>query len=607
MKSPLWSPVLSYACGVAGTSLLALALLASGCGSDAAENGPADVLDISGDDDAGVDASLDVTIRPDVASDAAPDAPIADVVNDTGTEADAAGDADVELTPDATPDVTPDTGPPARCGDGILSGRELCDGERFPPGIDCGTFEFLGGELACNDDCTYNTSACYDALCGDGIITGEEACEADDTATCADLGFAPGGDEGALACSDTCTYDTSVCQAAICGNDVVEEGEECDGTLEDTCESLGFAPGGEGTVGCDACAVDTSACEVSICGNGVTESEFETCDGDDVGGATCRSLGFFAGDVVCDAGCGEILTDDCVPNVCGSGTIEGDEVCEPGFITVTCADLTEEEGGPFVGGALGCTADCFALDTAGCLTDLTGIDDTDEDGVPDADDNCPTLINSRQLDVDGDGIGNVCDTPEVFDVLVEVEGGNSLAVGIAGDLPLPLGDVTFPVEAASLSLAFDDDGGVTYGFSIALGDTTLPLDLGGGGLPIPLPVALELAFTDGRLDSAEEVVLPTSLDDVAAGTFDVAVPTIAVNGGVSADTGLLGAFDLVAEAEPLAVSMLQWDALMDRVVLTIDDPTFSLGEGSVGLPPLLSFTVGLTGVSGTVEVTLPAP
>lgn len=37
------------------------------------------------------------------------------------------------------------------------------------------------------------------------------------------------------------------------------------------------------------------------------------------------------------------------------------------------------------------------------------VPDTDDDGVNDCEDNCPDEINPRQGDLDGDGIGNVCD------------------------------------------------------------------------------------------------------------------------------------------------------------------------------------------------------
>jgi len=40
-------------------------------------------------------------------------------------------------------------------------------------------------------------------------------------------------------------------------------------------------------------------------------------------------------------------------------------------------------------------------------------EDIDGDGVPDAGDNCPNVVNPRQLNADGDGFGDVCDdTPD---------------------------------------------------------------------------------------------------------------------------------------------------------------------------------------------------
>jgi len=48
----------------------------------------------------------------------------------------------------------------------------------------------------------------------------------------------------------------------------------------------------------------------------------------------------------------------------------------------------------------------------GCEPDCTLSPDKDNDGVPDGMDNCPDVANKDQVDSDGDGVGDVCDSPD---------------------------------------------------------------------------------------------------------------------------------------------------------------------------------------------------
>ena len=53
-----------------------------------------------------------------------------------------------------------------------------------------------------------------------------------------------------------------------------------------------------------------------------------------------------------------------------------------------------------------------------------GLGDTDGDGWDDVFDNCMTSSNASQLDVDGDGCGNICDGD--YDNDADVDGGDFL-------------------------------------------------------------------------------------------------------------------------------------------------------------------------------------
>jgi hypothetical protein len=91
---------------------------------------------------------------------------------------------------------------------------------------------------------------------------------------------------------ESTTMEMRMVVAAVCGDGVLNEGEECDGrafAVED-CIALGWD---EGELSCNqkTCLFDLSDCNGGEppCGDGVREPG-EACDGTDFGGETCESL-----------------------------------------------------------------------------------------------------------------------------------------------------------------------------------------------------------------------------------------------------------------------------------------------------------------------------
>ncbi len=145
---------------------------------------------------------------------------------------------------------------------------------------------------------TGNTSA--EAVCGDGVLQGAESCDGKELGamTCMDFGFT----EGVLVCDGQCNLLTDGCRS--CGDGMLAASELCDGAAlgGETCQSQGF---GGGTLACDPqCdGYDTAACTpLPTCGDGMLNGG-EACDGNQLGGASCTSIGFDQGQLACTAVC----------------------------------------------------------------------------------------------------------------------------------------------------------------------------------------------------------------------------------------------------------------------------------------------------------------
>lgn len=320
------------------------------------------------------------------------------------------------------PDCTFDTSEcGGRCGDGVVDAAEgeTCDGTALN-GATCQSLGFVeGGELACGADCRHDWSACLatcgngyregdescddgglqpddgcDAACaveagwtcdaaspsvcvpgcGDGVARGDEACDGADLrgGSCEALGY----HGGVLSCTAGCALELTACEAAgRCGDQIVQDlhGEQCEGAVPvgATCLDVGYYAG---TLACDAstCRFDTSGCD-GRCGDGSLHLAFgEACDGDQLNGATCVSLGAYDGTLACDAACAFDFSG--CGGRCGDGAIQlaFGETCDGADLGgVTCQSLG------FASGTLGCGAAC-TLDTSTCLTVLLTLTAGDE-------------------------------------------------------------------------------------------------------------------------------------------------------------------------------------------------------------------------------------
>jgi hypothetical protein len=184
-----------------------------------------------------------------------------------------------------------------------------------------------------------------------------------------------------------CTASTTLAAGGAslpgCGTGAIDSpGEQCDGSDLGgaSCSSLGFLGG---TLACTgSCTFDTSACVITHCGNGLVDAP-EQCDGANLGGQSCTSLGYLGGTLGCSTGC-SFDTSGCVSS---AAPASGQQSCwDASGTPIACAG-TGQDGDTRAGGQL-----AYVDNGDGTLTDAnTGLmweklDDDNAGGVHDKDD-----------------------------------------------------------------------------------------------------------------------------------------------------------------------------------------------------------------------------
>ncbi|MBU1537354.1 hypothetical protein KKF84_18710, partial [Myxococcota bacterium] len=255
------------------------------------------------------------------------------------------------------------------CGDNVMDPGEECDGVEFG-GKSCAYLGYYGGTLACNDDCTLNIGPCEaQGQCGDDVLQDGEDCEGSvGNATCISLGLNFTG--GTLSCGDNCRYDTSQCTGiGFCGDSNWQSslGESCDGTDVAGLSCSDFDLRGPGLACLPDCSdFDLSVCESNgECGDGVIQdSVAEVCDGTNLGGNECADLGFYGSGLACGAGCMDFDVSACESNgMCGDSVVQSGygELCDGGNLNgATCITL-----GHYGPGSVVCDSSC-QLDDSAC-------------------------------------------------------------------------------------------------------------------------------------------------------------------------------------------------------------------------------------------------
>ena len=306
----------------------------------------------------------------------------------------------------------------SKCGDGFI---DVAAGEQCEIGgkveATCQTYDSTkkwkeGGVPGCSTSCRLTVGTCEEgeAVCGDGLKTGGEACDKGDKTpiACIALDYTKNWKAGGAAkCADDCeSIEQGTCEEveteAVCGDGIWSmPSEACDKAAKTPC--LLFDPSKKWKDGGVAhCSDDCKTLSIGTC----VEAEAECGDGYKNGAEVCDTVGdtstkacsdldstkMWQDDSVatCKDDCSGYSMDTCVEELCGNGSKDEGEVCdpndegtadEPGSATQTCQEFDSTKNWQ-AGGSATCKADCSGYEVGTCKEDTT----TPEGGCTKAED-----------------------------------------------------------------------------------------------------------------------------------------------------------------------------------------------------------------------------
>ncbi len=237
------------------------------------------------------------------------------------------------------------------CGDGVVEAGEQCDfGSGNGPGTGC--------EANCTFSCTTSPNSCVttDLCAGTNTCTAFTSTNSSPGQKC-QLGTPP---PNGTACMNGGMCQNGVCQTALCGNGVVDTGEQCDwgtannitgsGCNPDCTFSCTLAPS-DSCPGSAACSANPEVCTVvsgpgSVsstdkghkCDPGTVLAQCAMCGGGDICvGNVCKAHvcgdGCLTPPETCDPPNGTTCDSNCQSIVCGNGIQQGSEQCDDGNTT----------------------------------------------------------------------------------------------------------------------------------------------------------------------------------------------------------------------------------------------------------------------------------